>query len=641
MIEVAGILVTLLVLALPGAALVRRQEWERGEPIELAAVAFAVSAAFWATAFWGLKLAPLSLRPAALTVLVAALLRLVLRRDGPRLSAAAWRRESGAALAGSLFVAGVLALRFTFAFTRLGFSGGDMTAHAALSEMIVLADGFPPSQEPLLPVSHFGKTAPGFHAIAALVSLLSGAPTFRSTIFVLCVAAAALTFSLDALLRCLGIGRFPAAAGAGAALLLARNPQFFVQWGGAPALLAAAVALLLLRDALRLSERCDAGLLARTGLLAAGTVLLHPLPAISFIYVFAALSALRVVSRRDNPWRLAVNGSVVSGVAVLLALPFLASARLSVPGNLALWAHGWFREETRQALVLERRVLPGAGRETTAATWPFFLAVYLGALPAALLVAGLVKRWWRQRGEATTAATTVLGVCFLLFAGALGEFLPLWPALYPTRTAVWLAIPLGAGVAALVGGGVAAGRLARAAAIFVALDLVAAFALEGWQLRRLEFGTAFYEEAKAGRTSVLRMAAHELAGGAFWIATFSRDNSALAPDDLAAFAWIRRHTPPEAVFANNPGDGGGLVPAAAHRKVFDPHFYWFFDEPEMAAWRAKTPVDYVYVGARPSPAWPRRWRAEALERDPGVEEAFRSGAARIFRIKDPSDPRFR
>jgi len=633
-----GGVVALAVLVLPGAALARREEWERGEPIELAAVALASSLAFWSAAFWFLKFVPVSFRVVGAAVLLAAAVSLVLRRGALRLCASVWRREPSAASAAALFVVAVLALRFAFAATRLGFSGGDMTAHAALSELIVLADGFPTSQEPLSPVSRFGQVAPGFHAVSALTTLLSGTPTFRSTILVLCAATAALTFSLYALLRGLGVARWPAAAGAGAALFFARNPQLFVQWGGAPALASMAVALLLLRDALRLTERCDAGFLARTGLLAAGTALLHPLPIVSFFFVLVALTTVRLLSGQGTLPRFAANGAIVGAVALCLALPFLAAARPALPVRLSLWAHGWFREETQRALALERRFLSDWHRQAGPATWPFFLVVFLGVLPTVLLFVGLARRWWKQRGAATGAATAVLATCFLLFAGALGEFLPLWPALYPTRTAVWLAVPLAAALAAFA---VPLQHLPRAAAVFVALDVAAAFAFEGWQLRRLEFGTAFYEEARAGRASTLRIAAHEASGGAFWIATFSRDNSAIVPDDLHAFAWIRQKTPPDAVFATNPGDGGGLIPAAAHRKVFEPHFYWFFDEPEMAAWRPKTPLTHVYVGARPSPAWPRRFRAEELERDPAVEEVFRSGAARVFRIKDPFDARFR
>lgn len=625
-------------LALPGAALVRREEWERGEPIEIAAVAFAASAAFWATAFWGLKFAPLGLRPAALAVLAASLAALVFRRQALLPALAAWRREPGLTAAGTLFLLAVVVLRLAFAALHVGFSGGDMTAHASLSEMIVLSDGFPASQEPLLPVSRFGQIAPGFHAVSALVSLLSGAPTYRSTIFVLCMATAALTFSLYALLRSLGIALWPAALGSAGALFFARNPQFFAQWGGAPSLLAAAVGFLLLRDALALGESCDAGFLARSALLSAGVLLIHPLPAVGFIYVFAACALARLAAGTGSWKRFAVNGAAVAATGLLLVAPFLLGSPRTVSPNLALWARGWFREEIQQALFLERRVFPVRRREPGFLTWPFFLVVYLGALPAALLLTGLAKRWWKDRGEATAVATTALCACFLLFVGALGAFLPLWPALYPSRTALWLALPMAVALAALVP---ERKRLPLWAAVFLAADLAAAFAYEGRQLSRLEFGAAFYEEARAGRASGLRVAAHEATGGAFWVATLSRDNSALTGDDVAAFEWIRGHTPESAVFANNQGDGGALVPAAAHRMILDPHFYWFFYESEMAAWRAKTPVNYVYIGARPSPAWPLRWRAELLENEPGVEEVFRSGAARVFRIKNPFDPRFR
>jgi hypothetical protein len=637
-IEASGVFVTLAVLILPGAALVRRQEWERADPVELIAVCAALSAASWAVAFWALKLVPVSFRLFGLGVVAASAAALAPRWRTVALCLAAWRRAPRPALLAGLFVVGVLVSRFAFAWRHLGFSGGDMTAHAALAELIVMADGFPKTQEPLLPVTPFGQVAPGFHAISALVTLLSGVPAYRSTILVMCAAAAALTFSLYALLRGLEIPAWPAAAGAGGAMLLARNPQFFMQWGGAPMLLALSVAFLLLRDALRLGERCGPAFLARTGLLAAGTLLTHPLPAVSAAYVLAAAGAVRVLTGKGTIGRFAVQAAAAGGLALLLALPFLSVNTLSVPPSLRLWAHGWFREETRRAVDLQRRLFHAPRSAAGVSTWPFYLVVFLGVLPTVLLFAGLAKRWWKDRGQATLVATAVLGVCLLLFAGGLGEFLPLWPALYPTRTSAWLAVPLAAALAALAE---PIARLRRAAIALVALDLAAAFVWEGWQLRRLEFGIAFYEEARAGKASLVSIAAHEMGAGAFWIATRACDNAALTGDDVTAFAWIRQHTPPDAVFANNPGDGGGLLPAAAHRKIVNPHFYWFFDKPEMSAWRERTGVGFVYIGARPSPSWPRPFDAEELERDPSVEEIFSSGRARVFRTRDPNDARFR
>jgi hypothetical protein len=464
-------------------------------------------------------------------------------------------------------------------------------------------------------------------------------PAYRSTILVMCAAAAALTFSLYALLRGLEVAAWPAAAGAGGALLLARNPQFFMQWGGAPMLLALAIAFFLLRDALCLGERCGAFFLARTGLLAAGLLLTHPLPAVGLAYVLAAAGAVLVLTGKGTFGRFAVQAAAAFGLALLLSLPFLSINVLSVPPRLELWAHGWFREETRRAVDLQKRLFHAPRAAAGVSTWPFYLVVFLGMLPTVLLFAGLLKRWWKDRGPATLVATAILGVCLLLFAGGLGEFLPFWPALYPTRTSAWLAVPLAAALAALAE---PLARLRRAAVALVALDLTAAFVWEGWQLRHLEFGTAFYEEARAGRASMLTIAAHEMSGGAFWIATRACDNAAVTRDDIAAFAWVRKETPESAVFANNPGDGGGLLPAQAHRMIRNPHlFVWEPGEGAMAEWRAKAMAGYVYAGARPSPAWPRPYRAEDLSRDAGVEEVFRSGQARVFRIRDLQDPRFR
>ena len=69
-----------LVYVLPGLALVRREEWTRAEPVELAAVACAGSAAWWAVGFWFLGLLGIPLSDFALGSLDAAALVLVLLR---------------------------------------------------------------------------------------------------------------------------------------------------------------------------------------------------------------------------------------------------------------------------------------------------------------------------------------------------------------------------------------------------------------------------------------------------------------------------------------------------------------------------------------------------------------------------------
>jgi hypothetical protein len=634
---VIGLPLACLAYVLPGLAFVRREEWARAEPIELAAIACAGSAAWWAVGVWFIGFARISLTAFALGSLAAAALVLaVVHRDAIASAVAAWRASTAAALGEMGFIAAVTGTRAMFAFTRLACSVGDMSSHACMAELLVMRNGLPDTYRPFLPIGAFGSFPPGFHALAAIETLLGGVPTYRSTIHVLCFSLAALTFSLVALLRGVGVGRARSLLGAAGALMLARNPQFFEQTGRAPMLLATAIVFLVLRDALRLGERSLSGsFLARLALLSAGVLLVHPLPAVSFLYVLPVALALRV--RRDRAaWiRSARNGALVLIAAGALAIPFSRRSPRSVPPGVAAWARGWFRAEVEPALRLQIPTLRalgihGSGLRPGPQTLPFHLVVYLGVLPAALLALGLVAGLWRARSPATQLAVALVGVHAVLFIAAFTETLPLWPSLYPSRIGIWLAPALAIAVAEL--GSRAPAGLSRRMRLAGGILWLALFAIEGLRLSADRFGTAYYESARSERASVAEVLANEAAGGAFWVATFNRANAVLTPDDLEAFRWIRDRTPPGAVFAANAGDGGNLIPAIAHRAVIDPHFILSFYYPrELAQWR-RTPVDYVYLSSEASPAHPRRYRREDLDRDPTLDLVFRSGEARVYKV---------
>ena len=628
-----------LAYVLPGLAFVRREEWARAEPVELAAVACAGSASWWAVGVWFFGAAGISLTAFALGSLAAAALVLaVFRRGAIAAAVAAWRASAAAALGELGFIAAVAGTRAIFAFTRLACSVGDMSAHAYTAELLVMRNGLPDTYRPFLPMGRFGSFPPGFHALAAIETLLGGVPTYRSTIHAMCFALAALTFSLVTLLRGAGLGRLPSALGAAGALMLARNPQFFEQAGRAPMLLSAAIVFLVLRDALRLGERpLPRGFLLRLAFLSAGVLLVHPLPATSFLYVLPVALAFRIRLDRAAWIRAARNGALVLLAAGALAIPFSRRAPRSIPSHVAAWARGWFADEVEPALRLQTPALRalgarGLGERKGPQTWPFYVVVYLGVLPTALLALGLVAGLRRKRSPAAKLAAALVGVHAVLFIGALTETLPLWPSLYPTRIGIWLAPALAIALAEL--GSRVPANVPRRMKLTGGVLWLALFAVEGLRLSSDPFGTAYYESARAGRASIAGFLGNEAAGGAFWIATFNRENAVLTNDDLEAFRWIRDRTPPESVFAANSGDGGNLIPAVAHRGVTNPHFsLWLYYPREREQWRRR-PFDYVYVSSESSPAHPRRYTAEGLDRDPTVELAFRSGEARVYKVKN-------
>ena len=636
---VIGLPLAGLAHVLPGLALARREEWARAEPIELAAIACVGSVAWWAVGIWFIGFLGIPLSVFALVSLAAAALVLVFyRRTDIAAAVVTWRAAPAAALFAFGFIVAIVATRALFAFTRLGCSVGDMSAHAYTAELIVMRDGLPATYAPFLPIGNFGSFPPGFHTLAAIETILGGVPTYRSTIHALCFSLVALTFTLAALLRGVGIGRVAAPLAAAGALMLARHPQFFEMWGGAPTLLAAALVFLVLRDALRLAEPCPAGLLVRLGFFSAATLLVHQLPVASFLYVFPVAAVIRAGRDRRSWARIARNGAIVLAVAVVLAIPFLARTPHSIPPDVASWAHDWFRSETDRALRLQTPVLNTLGARGIAGeigpqTWPFYLVIFLGVLPLGLLVLGLTVRWIRERGPATTLATALVALYAVLFSGALTETLPLWPSLYPTRTGIWLAPAFGIALAGL--GSFVSGFVPRRVLVAAGIVWVGLFAFEGVRLSDTKFGTAFYDATKAGRTSAVGLVANEAAGGAFWVATFNRVNAVLTADDLRAFDWVRVHTPPNAMFATNFGDGGNLITAVAHRSVIEPHFnLQFFYANALRVWRL-TPVDYIFVSSEASPEYPRKYRPDVLDRDPAVELAFRVGEARVYKVKRP------
>ena len=623
---------------LPGLALARRDEWARAEPIELAAVAGAGSAAWWAVGVWFIGAAGIPLAAFALASLAAAALVLaVFRRDPIASAVTAWRSSTAAALGELGFIGGVAGTRAMFAVTRLACSVGDMSAHAYMAELLVMRNGLPETYRPFLPIGAFGSFSPGFHTLAAIETLIAGIPTYRSTIHALCFSLAALTFSLVVLLRGLGVGRIPSAFGAAGALVFARNPQFFEQAGRAPMILSAAIVFLVLRGALRLGEpSLRPGFLVRLAFLSAGVLLVHPLPAVSFLYVLPVALIFRI--RADGrAWiRSLRNGAVVLIVAGALAIPFAGRAPHSVPPGVAAWARSWFSAEIQPGLRLQTPALQALGTGDLAGragllTWPFYVVVYLGVLPAALLALGLAAGLRREPRGASTVAAALVGVHAVLFFGALSERLPLWPSLYPTRIGIWLAPALAIALAALLS--LVPASVPKRAWVSAGIVWLTLFAIEGVRLSSDRFGTAYYESDRTGPGSIPPIVANEAVGGAFWVATFNRDNAVLTFDDLEAFRWIRDRTAPGAVFATNAGDGGNMIPAIAHRAVIEPHFDLSFYYPrELAQWR-RTAIDYIYVSSEPSPAHPRKYTREALDRDPSVALAFRSGGARVYAVK--------
>lgn len=623
---IAASLVLFALVLLPGLHLVRQREWEREDALELLTSGLIGGCAFWAIAIWWIPPGALDAVVLAVASLGAAGWALPGRRA--RLRAAARRLGAARRLTVLLLGAalGTLALRALLVAVRPPPSVGDLTMHAYMAELIALHGGMPPSHEPLLPISSFGQNSPGLHALAAIVTRLTGMPTYQTVLLAGAFGLALIGLGLDRALRALwpGAPRLARALAALSVPLLARNPQLYVTWGGVPTLLADALVIYVLAEAIELVREPEGLRAARAGLVAGGTVLVHMLPALAGIWVIGALVLLALWRRyrasEAGLGRVALRGLLALGVALAAVAPFVRLTALRPDSRIVEWARGWIRTELGHAAVLDRPLLGWTGLVGDV-RWllqlPLYWVVFVGVLLTLLVGGWAALRLFRGRPSHLVDALVVLGVLGVLHAASIYEFLPYWMGLYPSRIHVFLLVP--AGLAALEGWDWLLRRRGR----LVALAVVCLLSL-AVELPRM--GPLGDDDHGGG---VL---------GACLRTYCDRVNARVTEDDLRAMRWLREHTAPDAVVANNPADGGHLIPAVAHRKITDPHYQFFWYRHEMEAWRARTRPRYVFVGARPSPGYPVRYRAAELDRDPRARLVFRSGEARIYELREPAGP---
>jgi hypothetical protein len=605
-----------LLLTGPGLLLVRRAEWRSVQALALVPLG---SLGLLAILIWFVP--PGWFRMAS--VLVAAF--------GWIAAARSWRhRGPPSAIPAAALVALALGvgLRVATFLANPGPSTGDLTLHASMVELIEMSDGMPRTHEPLLPIPAFGAYAPGLHASAALIGGFTQVPSWSAALLIGLVGLSFVPVGLASLVLALRPQARPGPVliGCCAAVLVSRNPQLFVGWGGVPTILALGLLLLAAADIVRLHAAFDAGLAVRAGTLMAAALICHPLPVVCGTWVIglcASWSVAKDIAQGNTRWRRRATGlSLAAAVAAILAFPYLRLAAIEPSPELLSWARGWFLSELRWPLLFENRLRDGLGFAATTpsvTTFPFYVVAQMGLLSAAVTASWLA---WpgRTRLEARPIALAIVAVVLFLFVGSVGEFLPGWSTYYPTRVALLLLVPCGlafTAAAEAVFRWSVRSRLALVGAVAVAASAEGLVIANGDRTR--DFAGAF--------------------SGAAWRSLLDHTNARLTGDDRAAFDWIRRNTPPGAVFAANIDDGGQLLPAGAHRKIIDPHYPFMWYRPVMEEWAATHTFDHVFVGARPSGRFPDDWARSCLD---GRSDRYRlvaeSGQARVYRVVGPPLP---
>jgi hypothetical protein len=434
-----------------------------------------------------------------------------------------------------------------------------MSMHSYMAALIAAVDTVPSSHLPLLPIDGFGAYPAGFQALIALMSLLGDMPIYRSALLMEVSTLAFLTLAFYGFART----TWDRPTSAMAALLvtfLPRNPQYFIQWGGDPTLLA--LGLLVTALALRpwLAGKISPGVWCPCALLVAASVFTHLIPVIGLCYamlpvaVYVVIYGLRTRCDAIKPllWNLLAIG-LLSGLLVGLYLPTLLSTQVST-------------QEIEWVRHFQQRGAGGAWGGAVGdavVTIPAYLTQKIFGLPFVILsVLGLLALLYRRPHVALASGICVATVVGLVI-NSMYWLLPFSYALYPERVALLLLLPFTLGIGAL---------------LEAARQLVTRRPVLLWGMAALPLFVAVRHNEKLLHKGVM-------------------PHSLVTAADLKAIRWIAETTSPGGVVQNRYGDAGLWIPAIAFRPITDPHLNpFFFDEFRAAA--PQLQARYVYVGKK-------------------------------------------
>ncbi|NLD42996.1 MAG: hypothetical protein GX657_05820 [Chloroflexi bacterium] len=490
--------------------------------------------------------------------------------------------------------------------------------HTVLTRLISENGGVPESYLPYLPVEHLHYHF-GFHAAAAALTWLTPLDPAQAVL----VAGQALNALAALAAYTLATWLFGRRwAGVGAALVagsLYYLPAYYVSWGRYTHLAGLVLLPAALQAAQRTLRRGGARHAPAAVLLAAGLALTHYRVLLFYLLAWPLLLAWQGLRGRPTArrWgRMASAAGLVAGGTLVAIAPWVWRMVGWVLPQLGSIYGGW-------------RATEGASNALSTGLLTAYWAGVLLWLAGLGLIVGLARR----RGGAAFLGAWV-GAWFLAANPRALGLHDIW--LLDNEAVVislWLPIAVLCGLLAAEAG--TAARWARSRLHWPRP--------RGWLGAALVGGTAML--AAAGTWAHLNLV--------------NPVTVLVTEDDVAAFAWVRENTPPEALFLINSrlwvgdlvvgSDGGYWLPMLADRQTTLPCVLYHhgtpayraaitglaaaveeapsLDDPALLGRLRQAGVTHVYVGARGGRLMPRD-----LDASPHYRTVYSSGPVRVYAL---------
>lgn len=599
-----GILTAALFL-LPGSiVLTKKSFFPHLAPAEKIPIAIALSLAYWIIGFWWLTLLPVPFHTFIFFSLglFSTILAIKVFRIRTATKDASTLIRNGAVV--TWFI--LLAIPGLVLITRATApSGADMTMHAYLAKIIYLADRFPSTMQPVLPVSHFGTYPVGFPIIAAAMMYTNGLPVYTNALWLSAFTYWFFAASIYVLVR----SRYSFYISAITTLLItwvSLTPNDFIEWGANPTILSLDFVIIACVFFLHLKKQAFPFFLFACAYAAWLTHYIIP-TGLTYVTLFLAPFIWRYI--RPVTTLLKSHASEVC-MGIALTIPFV----------LHMSQVSWAVSPLAQAFVSGLQQQELAEWENPVSRWPptqalSFVVSVIGShimqiygLSLAILIVLRKKSVWQH--------VIYIAVILLLIINARYWLLPLSQLLYPKRMALLLSLPLALGIAQ---------------GLSCALETVYThFVMHSRRNRIILYGLALIFVLYAYYPHVL-----------IHIRRFTNSSAlnTLTQEDIGAMDWISAHTSDRDIILNNYTDAGLWIPAVTNRQITLYHTNPI-DMDLLSHNRGKE--TYAYIGNKSLTALPQTDEVSIanLEKDPArYTLVYQNGNARVYKVNPVPESR--
>lgn len=590
---------TACILVLPGAFLFTEAfGGSESSVIERLPTVITASLAIWIIGFWFLAIIPVPLALFVPLVLIASLILFWVTRNKEPKRLTAITRHIRTNVGMCIFFAALAVPFIVMAQKVITPMGQDMSMHAYLARAMLLADGFPKTLRPLVPIDQVGIYPLGFPIVIAILSTVNKIPVYTNALIVTALTYWLVPAALFTLLR----KKFTSGISAITAVLVTWTgivPFNILGWGSNPTVLSFVFLVMALALLLEKPKPLTIGL---SFAFAFTSVLTHYMMLVACLYFLVALLPFTIGFMKQS-FRKKNLPRALTILMLIAVIPFLWNLR----------NYSWYVTPETKAYVagLQQADLtasPGDPGWVVAASAIQFMATSFDAYVWYLYVGSLIVMILLDKKYVWTHIASLITM-FLLIVNSRYWVLPFSPLLYPDRIIPLFLIPLSLGIAE---------------------GCTLAFA---WIYKTMIVHSKQNHQrvAFAGILVLAYWFAPVIQTTYFRIMQYTRE-SIVTESDLAAFQWLQTHTKRTDVIMNNYYDAGVWIPAIAGRPIT--HYHTNPIDQDRLLANTGTPT-YVYIGDK-SLLNTKDAAENAVSVHPDAYTLmYRSGNAKIYRILNP------